>query len=55
MDTVKKIVIEKRTDDYIAFLEGNRDIWGNGPTPRSAIGNLITVHGEVFGLVVIYP
>ena len=45
-----KIIIEKRSDDYMAYLEGSKGIWDCGPTPSMAIGKLMITHKEVFGL-----
>ena len=45
-----KIIIEKRSDDYMAYLEGNRGIWDCGPSISMAIGKLMITHPEAFGL-----
>jgi len=39
--SMKAIIIEKRTDDCMAYLEGHREIWGCGKDFDSAIGDLI--------------
>ncbi len=45
-----KIIVEKRPDDYMAYLEGNKGIWDCGPSISMAIGKLMITHKEVFGL-----
>lgn len=40
----KSIIIEKRSHDYMAYLENNKTIWGCGKDINSAIGNLISTH-----------
>jgi len=44
------IIITNRSSDYHAAIEGRPEIWGNGTTPREAIGNLVQSHKEVFGI-----
>jgi len=48
------IVVLKRTNDYQAYLEGNRAIWGCGQTPSAAIGDLINSHPSVFQIKLIW-
>ncbi len=42
------IIIEKRSDGYMAFLEGHPEIWGCGKDPDDAIMDLISSHNEKF-------
>jgi len=45
---MRTIIIEKRKDDYMAYLEGHREIWGCGKDSDSAIGDLISAHKKEF-------
>ena len=45
-----KIIIIKRTADYMAHLQGNPGVWGCGLTPSRAIGDLVFFHPEAFGI-----
>ena len=47
-----KITIEKRSDDWMAYLDGDRRIWDCGRSPQSAIGNLVLSHQENMGIEV---
>jgi len=44
-----RIIIEKRSDDYMAYLEGHKEIWGCGKWPELAIGKLMITHRDKFG------
>lgn len=45
-----KITVEKRNDDYIAFINDDRRLWGNGKTPYEAVGNCVVHHTESLNL-----
>jgi len=47
---MRTIIIEKRTDDYMAYLEGHPEIWGCGRDSDSAVGDLIRSHKEIFDI-----
>ena len=49
------IVVEKRSDDYMAYLESDKAIWGCGSTVVEAVGELIYFHPEVFNINVQNP
>lgn len=49
---INRIIVEKRIDDFIAYIEGDRTIWGCGNTKNAAIGNLVSTHQDVFGIQV---
>lgn len=51
----REIIIEKRHDDFIAYLKGNREIWGCGKTYDEAIGNMIKTRKEKFDIEITYP
>jgi hypothetical protein len=51
----RKIIVEERSHDWMAFLEGQRGIWGCGRTPYEAIGNCVNAHREMFGIGVQFP
>jgi len=42
------IVVTKRSDDIHVYLKGDTRIWGAGKSQYEAIGNLITLHGDIF-------
>ena len=48
------IVIEKRSHDYMAYVENNKTIWGCGKDEKSAIGDLISTHSVVMNLKLIF-
>lgn len=43
---MRKIVVSRRHADYHACYEGLPAVWGCGPTPSAAIGDLIQSHPE---------
>lgn len=45
-----KILIRKRTDDYMAFVEGHLEIWDCGRDINTAIGNLMRSHQKFFDI-----
>ncbi len=44
------IVVDKRPDDYIAYLDGRKEVWGCGASAYEAIGNLVNGHAHIFGV-----
>ena len=48
------IVVRKRIDDYMAFIEGHTEIWGCGKTPSCAIGDMILSHKDICGIEIKY-
>lgn len=48
MELYGRILVERRSEDYMAYLEGHREIWGCGKDYDSAIGDLIRSHGKKF-------
>ena len=44
------ITVEKRSSDYMAYINGNTALWGSGSTPDDAIGNAIRSHRERMGI-----
>lgn len=49
-----KIVIRKRLDDYMAFIEGHPEILGCGKTVNFAIGDLISSHQVACDVTIIH-
>lgn len=47
-EEIVKIVLEERRDDYMAFIEGHREIWGHGKNFDEAIGDLVRSHQNKF-------
>lgn len=45
-----KIVTEERPDDYIAYVDGDPQIWGCGITRELAVYNLIGAHQNYFDI-----
>jgi len=48
------ITVDKRTEDYMAYLNGDKGFWDCGKTKAEAIGNLIITHREKFNIEIIY-
>ncbi|MEK7502960.1 MAG: hypothetical protein AAB556_00765 [Patescibacteria group bacterium] len=46
----KKIVLTKRSDDFMAHVENNSEIWSCGKNTDEAIGSLIRTYRELFGI-----
>lgn len=44
-----KITVVKRTDDYMAFINDDRRLWGCGRSPKAAIGDVVMHHSETLG------
>jgi len=49
-----KIAITKRSDDYMAYIAGNRAMWDCGKTANEAIGKLIVSHGSELDIELIW-
>ncbi len=49
-----RIIIRKRANDYIAFIEGMEECWGCGKTPNQAIGDLIASRADAVRISCIY-
>lgn len=49
------IIVEKRSDDYRAYIKYNKAIWGCGKTINAAIGDLMSSHQDYFDLDIEYP
>lgn len=47
-----KIKVERRADDWKAYLAHNSACWGCGKNVLEAIGDLIMTHGEKIEVVV---
>lgn len=45
------LVVSRRSDDIHVQIEGRPTAWGAGNSVYSAVGNLVTHHPEVFGIV----
>lgn len=44
------ILVERRSSDVLAFIEGNRSLWDCGKSAAEAIGNLVITHPEHFAI-----
>ena len=51
---MKKIVVEERNSDYIAYLEADTGIWGRGKSKAAAIGDLMVAHRRQFDIAIEY-
>lgn len=47
-----KIIVEKRSNDYQAYIEGKPEYWGCGYTQNEAIGELIKTWYEKFDITI---
>lgn len=54
IESMRTIIVEKRWDDYIAYLEGHREIWGCGEDFDSAVGDLVRAHEKEFDIEIRY-
>lgn len=50
---MRKVVITRRADDYLAALEGTAGIWGCGKSPVTALGDMISAHPEQFDVEIV--
>ncbi len=48
------VIVEKRSDDYKAYIKGSSNFWDCGPTREAAIGNLLISHTDKFDLEIQY-
>jgi len=44
------IIIEKRSDDYTATVEGDLEKWEVGKNENEAVGKLILSHSKLFNI-----
>jgi hypothetical protein len=44
------ILVRKRSDDYLAQVEGHRGIWACGTSVANAVGDLALTHKERFNI-----
>ena len=47
-----KILVQKRSDHYIAYLADNPCFWGSGKSENEAIGNLLRTWPEIFKITI---
>ena len=47
------ITVERRSDDYIAYLSAVR--WESGRTPDEAIAKLVITYQDLLGITVVLP
>jgi len=52
MITIKKIIVEQRTDDVKVYPKDHPEVWGCAPTINNAIGDMIMSHTYYFGIVI---
>ena len=46
----RKIILTKRSEDFLAHLDDRPEIWDCGKNPNEAIGSLIRSNREMFGI-----
>jgi len=46
-----KIIVRKRTDDWVAFLEGRAATWESGRTQEEAIGKLVITYAACWATI----
>jgi hypothetical protein len=44
------IEVRRRSDDYHAQIKDHPELWGCGPTPSHAVGDLVRTHREATGI-----
>ena len=49
------ITVERRSDDFMAFLNGNRSLWGCGRTEAIAVLDVLRAHAVDAGVTVHIP
>jgi hypothetical protein len=52
---MKLIKIERRSHDYQAYVEQERQRSGSGNTPYEAVGDLLAGHHEFFDIAIEWP
>ena len=52
---MKRIIVVKRTADYMAMVEDDPGKWDCGKGVEEAIGALVLTHREVFGVDIKTP
>lgn len=50
-----KIIVIQRSEDFQAYIEGNKAVWGCGETQAEAIGDLVISHSTIIGLEIELP
>ena len=50
--TTPRITVERRADDFMAYLDGDKARWESGKTATEAIGKLVISHGRALGVSV---
>lgn len=50
-----KITIEKRADDIMAYIDGDKALWGRGVNYPAAVGDVVMTHPEVLNLSIERP
>jgi hypothetical protein len=40
------ITVQRRSDDYMAYVTGSACLWAAGDSAREAIGNLVMTHPD---------
>lgn len=54
MEKLKQIIVEKRANDYMAYINDHKGLWGCGKHPAIAIGEAIKNHSEKFNIDIKY-
>ena len=45
-----KITVVKRVSDYMAYLDGNKALWGCGKSPNEAVASVVYSHQRETGI-----
>jgi hypothetical protein len=49
------ITVERRSGDFMAFIDDNRRLWSCGKTEAAAVLDVLCTHGADVGVVVQLP
>ena len=52
-DGLVTIMIQKRAEDFKAFLQDDAGVWGCGMTSDAAVGDLVRSHAHRFNIAVV--
>lgn len=47
-----KITVVKRSSDFMAYLDGNKALWGCGKSPGEAVASVVYSHQRETGIAI---
>lgn len=51
VERIERIDVEQRSGDFMAFLNGDRRLWGAGKNVYEAVGSAVWAHAARHGIV----